>query len=313
MKFPTPSQFARRVGDALFPKICSELDQVRFANGQVLAKLQHLHGDFKNIGDAEFKVYSQYGEDGIIQYLVREANLAPAERQFVEFGVESYQEANTRFLLMNDYWSGLVIDGSVENVRAIRNSELSWRYHLRSTHAWIDRESINELLKQNGASGQIGLLSIDIDGNDYWVWEQISVIDPVIVICEFNSVFGADRAVTIPYDRAFSRNKAHQSNLFWGASLGALARLGEQRGYALVGCNKAGNNAFFVKRERLGKLRSVTAAEAHVDSQFADSRDREGRLTFLRGIQRGREIAELEVFDLELGRLVRVGEVLSVD
>jgi hypothetical protein len=311
VKLPSPLQFARRVADAVLPGIRSELDQVRFANGQVLAKLQRLQGAFTSIHDAEFKVYSQYGEDGIIQYLIREAKIVPSERKFVEFGVESYLEANTRFLLMNDYWSGLIIDGSVDKVQAIRESEISWRYHLRSVQAWIDRESINELLVANGSSGRIGLLSIDIDGNDYWVWEQISVVDPVIVICEFNSIFGAERAVTIPYDRSFSRTKAHHSNLFWGASLGALARLAQARGFALVGCNRAGNNAFFVKHDRLGNLRPLSVADAYTKAQFAESRDQDGRLTFLRDPYRIREIAELDVFDLERECYVSVGEVLG--
>ena len=114
-----------------------------------------------------------------------------------------------------------------------------------------DKESINQLIGDSGFSGKIGILSIDIDGNDYWVWESISVVDPVIVVVEWNSVFGPKHAVTTPYSAEFNRAKAHYSCLYWGASMRAFEILGERKGYQLVGSNALGNNIFFIKKKGL--------------------------------------------------------------
>ena len=108
-----------------------------------------------------------------------------------------------------------------------------WRHDLTALCRWIDRDNIDTLLMEAGFSGEIGILSIDIDGNDYWVWERIEAARPVIVIAEYNSVFGRNRAVTIPYDPVFNRTRSHHSNLYWGASLKALVSLGRRKGYAV--------------------------------------------------------------------------------
>jgi hypothetical protein len=236
--------------------------------------------DSKNIADNEFQVFSQFGEDGIIQFLLR--HIPIQNKVFVEFGVENYTEANTRFLLINDHWAGLVMDGGGENIEYIKNDPIYWRYNLMAVQAFITRENINGLLSENGIQGEIGLLSIDIDGNDYWVWEAIDVINPVIVIVEYNHRFGPDRAVTIPYDPKFVRTAAHYSNIYYGASLKALCLLAERKGYAFVGCNSAGNNAFFVRKDAKPEtIRDLTVEEGFVAGGFHESRDERGRLNFL--------------------------------
>lgn len=228
----------------------------------------------------EFQVYSQWGEDGIIQWLLR--NVIINNRVFVEFGVEDYTESNTRFLLVNDNWSGLVIDASESNIARLRREPLYWRQNLKSTCAFVTRENIDSLIDAQGLGGAIGLLSIDVDGNDYWIWSGITVVDPDLVIVEYNARFGPQRAVTVAYDPNFSRRSAHYSCVYYGASLAALAQLGSRRGYALVGCNSAGNNAFFVKRSRLPPaLKERTVAEAFVPARFREARDQDGRLAFL--------------------------------
>lgn len=145
---------------------------------------------------AEFQVSSQWGEDGIIQFLIR--RVAIPRPVFVEFGVQDYRESNTRFLLQNDNWSGLVLDNSPQNIAAIRSDPIYWRHNLKAEHAFVTRENINSLIANQGIIGDIGLLSIDIDGNDYWVWEAIDGISPRIVLIEYNSLFGRHAEVTIP-------------------------------------------------------------------------------------------------------------------
>jgi len=259
---------------------------------------------------AEFRVFSQWGEDGILQCLVRQV---PIERPiFVEFGVENYVESNTRFLLTNDGWSGLVIDGSAENIEYIRRDPIYWATNLKAEHSFITSENIDALLARNGIAGDIGLLSVDIDGNDYWVWQAIEGISPRIVVCEYSSQFGPTAEVTTPYDPAFVRDKAHYSKVYYGASISALCALAARKGYSLVASNRAGNNVFFVRNDLLGELRVLTPAEAYRRAQFREFHDESGRLTFDDHETRLRKIGELPVYDLRTQQLVKIAEVPGI-
>ncbi len=226
--------------------------------------------------EREFRVFSQWGEDGIIQFLVERVPVP--RRLFVEFGVEGYKEANTRFLLVNDNWAGLVIDGSAEQVARIRQRPEYWYYNLKAVQAFVTAENINRILEENGVRGEIGLLSIDIDGMDYWVWKAIEVVSPAIVVIEYNYRFGSDDAVTVPYDPTFDRWKAHHSILYYGASLKAMCQLGAEKGYAFVGCGSAGLNAFFVRRDlRPEAIPELTPEEGYVEGQFGEAHDEQGK------------------------------------
>jgi hypothetical protein len=254
-----------------------------------------------SLADVEFSVFSQFGDDGIIQWLIH--RLSGIDETFVEFGVEWYQEANTRFLLVNDNWRGLVMDGSKQNIDAIKRDEISWRHDLQSKCAFVTAENIDQLLTEHGFAGEIGILHIDIDGNDYWVWRAVTAVQPSIAILEYNSVFGAERSITVPYDPKFTRGRPY-SNLYFGASLAALCDLGQSKGYDFIGSNSAGNNAFFVRSElspRLKGLKPLTAAEGYVVSKFADSRDDKGRLNYLRGEQRLASLKGLPVVNTQTG------------
>ncbi|MDP9268921.1 MAG: hypothetical protein M3P27_11445 [Acidobacteriota bacterium] len=258
------------------------------------------------LNDAEFRVFSQWGEDGLIEFLLNKVPIA--NKVFVEFGVENYLESNTRFLLVNRQWSGLVMDGSAENVAFIRRDPIYWGYNLKAECSFVTRENINELLTQHGISGDIGLLSIDIDGNDYWVWEAIDCVSPRILVCEYNSLFGRSARVTIPYTPSFTRREAHFSHLYYGASLAALHALGRRKGYSLVGSNRAGNNALFVRDDLAGDL-PVAPADAYRRSQFREAHDRAGRLTFADFQTNLKAIEDLEVYSLDDGRVVKIKEL----
>lgn len=254
-----------------------------------------------DLSECEFRVFSQFGDDGIIQYLIRRVPIA--NRFFVEFGVEDYSESNTRFLLTNDNWSGLVMDGSDRNMRRLRHAPYFWRHDLQAVATFVTAENINGLL--SSCPSDIGLLHIDIDGMDYWVWKALDVsrLRPAIVILEYNSVFGPERAITVPYSASFDRTTAHHSNLYEGASLRALDLLSQEKGYVLVGSNSAGNNAYFVRRELATSVRSRSVEEAYVESKFRESRDEQGNLSFLRGPERLAAIRGLPVYNVLEGRL----------
>ncbi len=263
--------------------------------------------NIKSIHEAEFKVFSQWGEDGIIQYLIN--NVEIESKTFVEFGVETYEESNTRFLLMQDNWKGLVIDGSAESIKRCKSDYIYWRHDLTAVEAFITKDNINTIIKENLGEGDIGILSVDVDGNDYWIWEAITVINPRIVICEYNSVFGCEHAVTIPYNEGFNQTQAHYSTLFWGASLGAFCHLAEEKGYDFVGSNSVGCNAFFVRKDLSGNLKVYSAKEGYVESKYRESRDIHGNLTFISGKERLKVIADEEVFDIGAGRLRMIKEI----
>jgi hypothetical protein len=259
--------------------------------------------------DWEFQVTSQSGEDGIIQYLLQRV---PIEHKlFVEFGVEDYTEANTRFLLQNDGWGGLVMDGSAAHVAMIRQDALSWRANLNAQQAFITRENINDLLQRHGVTGDIGLLSIDIDGNDYWVWEAITAVQPRIVICEINPLFGPEAAISIPYDAKFQRGQAHFSHVYFGASLAALDHLARKKEYRLVAVTREGINAFFVRNDLTGSLKPLDGAQAWRPSPVRESRNAQGQLTFAPAAEQLRAIAHLPVVDVLTGETRRLGDVVN--
>jgi hypothetical protein len=262
----------------------------------------------KNLSDAEFQVFSQWGEDGIIQYLIHKVPIM--NKIFVEFGVENYVESNTRFLLQNNNWAGLIIDGSAKNIEYLRQDPIYWKYNLKAECSFVTAENINFLISKNGIPADIGLLSIDIDGNDYWVWKAIECISPRIVICEYNSLFGPKAKVTIPYDHHFQRTKAHYSNLYFGASIAALEDLAKEKGYSLVGSTSAGNDAFFVRNDVRNNLQVLTAEEAYIKAQFRESRDKQGNLTFLDRKEALKIIGDMPVFDIENGKIVKMGEIV---
>ena len=197
------------------------------------------------------KTYSQNDEDGIVLEIFN--RIGEGDRRFIEFGVQAGVECNTALLLMAG-WSGLWLDGSDKYVAAAR------QYHAAAVDegrltvqaSFVTAENIDDLLGPwaGGTAAQpaaIDLLSIDIDGNDYWVWKAIEAVRPRVVIIEYNAAYPPPVAFVAEYraDRAWDGGNYHS------ASLTSLEALGRAKGYALVGCNLSGANAFFVREEEL--------------------------------------------------------------
>ena len=264
----------------------------------------------ESIQEMEFQVFSQRGEDGILQYIVSKIEIP--NKIFVEFGVENYTESNTRFLLVNNNWSGLVIDGSKDNIQFIRSDLIYWKYDLTAYHSFITKDNINKLISDYTSHSDIGLLSVDIDGNDYWVWEAIDVINPRIVICEYNSLFGGEKRVSVLYNESFTRRSAHFSDLYFGASLAAFVELGERKGYDFIGVASTGVNAFFVRKDLSAPFRKTDAIAAFVPSPNRDSRDEKGNLSFIRHHERLAVIKDMYVYDLGLQKTVQIKELYNL-
>ncbi len=284
-----------------------QMDTLRVQVGDLQARHVRSLPDHSPLSQTEFKVFSQFGDDGILQYLF---SRIPAVDSFIEFGVEDYTESNTRFLLLHDNWRGLILDGRPDLQDVLSSQGLPFLHDLTVRSAFITAENINQLILEAGFSGEIGLLSIDIDGNDYWVWKALDAVNPQVVVVEYNAVFGAHRAVTIPYDPSFQRRHAHTSWLYFGASLPALCQLGDSKGYAFVGCNTAGNNAYFVRKDLASPFQVLHPLNGFVDSRFRESRDEKGRMNQLSSRSRLEAIANAPVLNLETGETILLAELL---
>ena len=279
-------------------------DRQLMLSGEIAALAVQARDHVNHISDVGFRVFSQWGEDGIIEWMIsRIPGLMPS---FVEFGVESYSEANTRFLLERRNWRGLVADSSAENVTLIQQSDLTWRHNLVAERRFIDTKNIDDLFVANGFAGEIGLLSIDVDGQDFWIWNAISAVNPQIIICEYNAVLGDKHAITVPFDPSFERTRAHSSNLYWGTSIMALNKLASKRGYTLVGSNLEGCNAFFVRNDLMPALEGRIDDHTARPSMFRESRNPDSSLSYIGGLARAEEIADMPVHDVSTGREVTI-------
>jgi hypothetical protein len=199
------------------------------------------------LADTEFRAYSQNGEDGILLYIF--SLIDALSRRSVEICAGSGVECNTANLIIHHGWAGLLVDGDKDNVRRGRVFYAGCKDTLvcppTLVHAWVTAENVNEIIREHGFVGEIDLLSIDVDGMDYWIWKAIEVVQPRVVIVEFNAFLGPERAITIPYRSDFKATNHTDGS--YGASLGALVKLGREKGYRLIGSQSSGVNAFFVR------------------------------------------------------------------
>jgi hypothetical protein len=209
---------------------------------------------------AEARVYSQNGEDGILAWLFERVGVT--NRTLVEFGIGDGTECNSANLLLTFGWRGALLDADAVGVERAR-AFFAGRADVEVVHRALEPDNVDQTLGSL-VPPELDLLSLDIDGNDYWVWQALTAVRPRVVAIEYNASFGPERSVTVPYTRSFDRYRTHVSGFYHGASLAALAKLGAEEGYLLAGCDSRGANAFFVDRgaaERAG-LEEVSAAEA---------------------------------------------------
>lgn len=288
-------------------KINQTVDKNLFLNGQIASQNFQKIEKLGELADASFSVSSQFGEDGLIEWLVQNLNIE--ETSFIEFGVETFKEANCRFLMENRNWRGLVFDGSTENIEVLKKQSFYWKYDLTAQDRFITSENINDLIKTAGFAGELGLLSVDIDGVDYWVMDAISCVNPQILILEYNGVFGDLRPITVPYKNNFERHKAHYSGLYYGASLKAMQDLAEQRGYKFVGTPRTGLNAFFVRNDLADKVLSKLDNVTDYPSRYREARDENFNLSYLRGADRFKALENCTVINTQTGQEEKLDQI----
>jgi hypothetical protein len=260
---------------------------------------------FRRLWDAEVSVFSQWGEDGILDYLCDFLDLG--RPRVVEFGAADFQECNSRFLAEYRNAAVLAVDGRSDLVPTVRSLPIGWRTTVLPVQTWITPDNANSLVEQaRAAFGGVDIVSLDIDGNDYWVAQSLDLTEVSVVVVEYQPLFGATAAVSVPRDDSFDRTAQHHSNLYYGASLRAFVELFDKAGLRFVGSNRPVNNAFFVRGDLLEGWR---LALPDVDGDLADftdvrireSRDSSGALNFLTGSDRVAAIADRPLVDLRSG------------
>jgi hypothetical protein len=251
------------------------------------------------IFDSEFSIYSQWGEDGIIQWIL--SRLDVKNKMFIEFGVQSYEESNTRFLFLKDKYRGLIIDGDDVLLKRAQTDYRLKSGDLTIVNAFITKDNINQLFADAGFSGEIALLSIDIDGNDYWIWEAIENVSPQVVVCEYNESFGYDRALTVPYDKGFVYNL----DGYFGASLKAFEMLGRQKGYTLLYYG-VGANCFFIRNDSAECFKDVLEAREKWDvhSKYHAKKGTHTSPWWGATLYRAAKRSKYELWDIENNKLV---------
>ena len=256
-----------------------EIQKELILKAKLLSVKNRYFKKIKDLSDIEFQVYSQWGEDGIIDWLITKYPEIP--KSFLEIGTQNYRESNTRFLLINKNWKGFIIEADKAAVKDIKSQRIYWKHNLRAINEFITKDNINNVIKGFNIPKKIGLLSLDIDGVDYWVLSKLSALDPSIIVCEYNSLFGQKKSVTVPYKSNFIRSEEHYSNLYYGASINAFIDLMKKKNYFLIGTNSAGNNAFFVRKNIWNKVKKIIIKKKVFVSKFRESRNIKGALTFL--------------------------------
>jgi len=255
----------RQLRDSLVVPLVTRLDLLERRLREVAGQARSGQLDPRSLLPHGHRCFSQNAEDGMIDELFR--RVGTGTRTFVEFGVGNGLENNTLALLLAG-WRGLWIEASAESARSIRGEFAApiAAGQLTLLESFVTAENIEALLRDAGVPADLDLLSIDIDGNDYWVWKAITAVRPRAVVIEYNASLGPSARLARPYHPT----QGWDGSSAFGASLAAFEALGREKGYALVGCDAVGVNAFFVREELLGErfLPPYTAAHHYQPPRY---------------------------------------------
>lgn len=244
------------------------------AQAQLMLQLQEL-ADPRTPQQFALSVHSQFEEDGILLWLF--ANVGTTTREAVELCAGDCIESNSANLILNHGWTGLMCDADAANVAAGKRFYQRCRptriWPPRVVQQWLTAENVNAFLREHEVRPDPDLLSIDVDGMDYWLWRAIDVVSPRVVVVEINHLWGAEKAVTVPYSPDFRATFSPHGSDYAGASLPAMIKLGKQKGYRLVAVNRLATNAFFVRND----VSPAIPPEISAENCFSHPRARFGR------------------------------------
>ena len=280
-----------------------------------LNQIRKKYDFIKNLQEAEYKIFSQTGEDGIIDFLLKKLDILNCK--FVEIGVGDYSEANTRYIYEKSFSEGLIID--IENNlrdKVSKNINL-WKGLLHVENIEINSENINEILDKYNLNANLDLFSIDIDGIDYWVIDNLKPQISKLFVLEYNPTFGHNLEITIPNIKNFNRFKSHYSGCYYGCSLKAMIKLMDRKGYDFLGTNKLNFNAFFASKNITHTFenlkQNLDSLENYSLIKIRDSKNKEGELDFLDKKQRLIQIKNLEIIDVSQknNKIYKISEIIN--
>jgi hypothetical protein len=222
-------------------------DEIRKARvyGGLASMLDRVPSLRQQIGMSEVRVFSQNGEDGVLRFLLERLGIGTGT--FLEIGAERH-EANCLLLALHDGWSGVFVDGDA-SVAASLTDLLRHTPEVRVVHEMVDPATVEEAVERWGVPRELEVLSIDVDGADYYVWQAIGNVRAQVVVIEYNAALDPDRPLVQRPDIA-----AWDGTVNHGCSVGALRLLAEEKGYAVVYLESSGTNAFLVANEHLAEL-----------------------------------------------------------
>lgn len=302
----------KRLLNLLRPKQASvtENEDLRVRLGQSAILAQRATRDsMRHLWDAEVSVFSQWGEDGILDYLCDLMDIS--KPRVVEFGAGSFNECNSRFLAENRSASVLAVDARSDLKTSVMQRDIRWRTTVIPRVEWITPETAPEAMKfAKDAFGGVDIVSLDIDGNDYWVAESLLLEGVQIIVVEYNPLFGHKMAVSIPRADYFDRTAAHYSWLYYGASIMAFIQLFTRKGFTFAGTNRVGNNAFFIADGCKIPFQTTPPKDLapYTDWRVREGRDPEGQLTLEVQAESIKRLAHLPLVATDTLAFITVGD-----
>lgn len=263
---------------AVPPFLFKQLDLIS-SNNKLMQMI--LMGEFKkkfkldgvaDFSDVQFRAFSQNEEDGILLYIFSLINMK--SKIAVEICSGNGIECNAANLIINHGFTGLLIDGDKKKCEVSKkfynSHQNTFCWPPTVVNSWVNKENVNKVIEKNGFAGEIDLLSIDMDGVDYWILKEISIVSPRVVVVEYQDILGPKDSITVPYSPDFqTSNKEKMGPNYSGASLRAFVKLLDEKGYDLVAIEKYGFNAFFVRKdENVFGVKTVDECFSHPKVQY---------------------------------------------
>ncbi len=258
-----------------------------------------------DLSDVEFSAFSQFGEDGIISWLSHQ--IPDINRVFLEIGTQDYWESNTRFLIHSQNWKGYLIEASSSDVSKIKKQSIYWKKDLKVINEFVSCDNINSLIEKNLRLNNFGLFSLDIDGNDYWILNEIN-IESDLVVCEYNPILGDLHELTIPYEKKFDRKNKHFSNLFFGCSIQALIQLMKKKNYIFLGTNTQGMNAFFINKRKLKYVEHKIKEKKIFFPMTREGREKDGKLNYKTIFENLKLIENEQIYDIRKKEIKKISD-----
>jgi hypothetical protein len=283
----------------------------RFYSGQSAILSSRANSqNFEYLWDAGVKIYSQWDEDGILDYICQKLSIH--KPGVVEIGAGNFTECNSRFLFEFRNANVFAVDAREDLASTITDDKISWKSHLFHKSTWVNPENINDLIMEaKNKLTYLDIFSLDLDGNDYWILQQSNLNEFKVIIVEYNPIFGSEIPVSVPRDNSFIRTKKHFSNLYYGASLKAFIFELNKKGFTFIGTNRVGSNAFFIKNEFATKFNLKTSnLDDFTRWGIRESRDKVGNLTLLCWDDRLKLISDLPLENVESGERIKVDHLL---